>query len=115
MKRLFDSRLLRAAALIAGILATSGPAIGQTNYVVANDDQSGVVREGVSFYTVGTSGQLTRKKEVSTGGFGISGGYFGQTGSDAQKRRPGLRLFLRSHNRRHCGNCRQHIDRGRQR
>src|ERR1700722_11950183 len=77
MKRLLDSRLLFAAALIAGILATSGPATGQTNYLVANDDQSGTVREGVSFYTVGTDGQLTRKKEVSTGGFGISGGYFG--------------------------------------
>jgi sugar lactone lactonase YvrE len=77
MKRLLDSRLLRAAALIAGILATSGPATGQTNYVVANDDQSGVVHEGVSFYTVGTNGELTRKKEVDTEGFGISGGYFG--------------------------------------
>ena len=77
MKILLESRLLCAAALIAGILATSGPAISQTKYVVANDDQSGVVFEGVSFYTVSSKGLLTRKKEVSTGGFGISGGYFG--------------------------------------
>src|SRR5579863_9944501 len=77
MKRLLESRLLCAAALIAGILATSGPAAGQTKYVVANDDQSGVVFEGVSFYTVSSKGLLTLKKEVSTGGFGISGGYFG--------------------------------------
>jgi sugar lactone lactonase YvrE len=77
MKRLFESRLLCAAALIAGILATSGSAMAQTNYLVANDDQSGVVKEGVSFYTVGSNGELTRKKEVSTNGFGISGGYFG--------------------------------------
>jgi hypothetical protein len=77
MKSLFESRLLPATVLIAGILAMSRPATAQTNYLVANDDQSGVVREGVSFYTVGTNGELTRKKEVSTGGFGISGGYFG--------------------------------------
>ena len=55
----------------------SGPATGETRYIVANDDQSGIVREGVSFYPVSSDGLLTRKKEVSTGGFGISGGYFG--------------------------------------
>lgn len=55
----------------------SGPATGETRYAVANDDQSGIVREGVSFYPVSSDGLLTRKKEVSTSGFGISGGYFG--------------------------------------
>jgi sugar lactone lactonase YvrE len=76
MKRLLESRLLRAAALIVGILATSGPAIGTTRYVVTNDDQSGVVPMGVGFYTVGSDGLLTFKTEVATGGYGITGGYF---------------------------------------
>ncbi len=59
----------------------SGPATGETRYIVANDDQSGIVREGVSFYPVSSDGLLTRKKEVSTGGFGISAAISGQTGA----------------------------------
>ena len=77
MKRFSESRLLCAAALITGILAMSGGAAAATRYVVANNDQTGLIHDSVSFYTVSQDGLLTLKTEVSTGGYGISGGYFG--------------------------------------
>jgi hypothetical protein len=46
------------------------------HYVMTNDDVFALGISGVSFYTVGATGQLTFYQEVSTGGTGIGGGYF---------------------------------------
>jgi 6-phosphogluconolactonase (cycloisomerase 2 family) len=62
---------LRAAALVVAIFALSGFALGATQYVITNDDP------GVSFYTVAPNGLLTLKQQVSIGGFGNVGGFFG--------------------------------------
>jgi len=79
MKRWLHSLFIRAATLIAGVLAVSGVAAGGTPYVVANDDQStGVFSgDGVSFYAVAGNGLLTLQKQVAMGGLGIGGGFFG--------------------------------------
>jgi sugar lactone lactonase YvrE len=77
MKRFLESRLLRATALFAGILAASAVAAGGTRYVVTNDDQTGFILGSVSFYTVSPAGLLTLKQSVVTSGSGVSGGFFG--------------------------------------
>jgi 6-phosphogluconolactonase (cycloisomerase 2 family) len=66
----------RLAALMAGLCVFSSFAVGgsQPSYVMTNDDAAFV--SGVTFYTVGTTGQLKLKGQVSTGAAGISGGYF---------------------------------------
>jgi len=77
MNRLLKFSLLRAAALLFGVLSVSGVATGATQYVIANDDQPFPFRAGISFYTVGPNGLLTTRQQVLTGGNGISGGFFG--------------------------------------
>ncbi len=49
---------------------------GGPHYVITNDDVFTAGLSGVSFYTVGATGQITFYQEVSTGGTGIAGGYF---------------------------------------
>jgi hypothetical protein len=72
MKRLPTSLLrLRAAALLAGVLVTSGLALGAAQYVVTNDDP------GVSFYAVAPDGALTLQQQLQIGGFGNVAGFFG--------------------------------------
>jgi 6-phosphogluconolactonase (cycloisomerase 2 family) len=68
--------LQRLAALAAGLCVLSGFAVGgsQAQYLITNDDAAFV--SGVTVYTVGTTGQLKLKREVSTGAAGIVGGYF---------------------------------------
>ena len=66
-----------AAALITGVLGSSGVAGAASHYVIANNDQAGFIVANVSFYNVSPTGQLTLKQSVSTFGNGISGGYFG--------------------------------------
>jgi hypothetical protein len=86
MNRLSTSRLLRAVALLAGVLpasvvASSGlsanaQAQAGTQYVITNDDAAFPFASGVSFYSVGASG-IVFQQQVQTGGVGIAGGYFG--------------------------------------
>jgi 6-phosphogluconolactonase (cycloisomerase 2 family) len=68
--------LQRLAALMAALCVFSGFAVGgsQPSYLITNDDAPFV--SGVTFYTIGTSGQLKLKQQVSTGAAGITGGYF---------------------------------------
>jgi 6-phosphogluconolactonase (cycloisomerase 2 family) len=77
MRRFVKSRVWLAAALIAGVLGSSGVAGAASHYVIANNDQAGFIVANVSFYNVSPTGQLTLKQSVSTFGNGISGGYFG--------------------------------------
>ena len=71
MKEFLESWVLRLPAMLVGVFAVSGLALGATQYVVTNDDP------GASFYTVGVDGSLTLKQQVQTGGFGNVAGFFG--------------------------------------
>jgi hypothetical protein len=77
MKKFMNFRLLRAVALLVGVLAANGLATAATQYVVTNDDTIYPFFTGVSFFAVGANGLPTLQQQVVTGGFGISGGYFG--------------------------------------
>jgi len=77
MKRLRQTWWLRAAALMASVLATSGLATGATQYVVTNDDAAFPYLTSVSFYTAAPDGLLTFTQQVQTGGTGVGGGFFG--------------------------------------
>jgi hypothetical protein len=74
--------LLRAAALMAGVLALSGLApgatqLGATQYVITNDDLPYPFLSSISVYTVEAGGLLSSPQQIKTLGFGISGGFFG--------------------------------------
>jgi 6-phosphogluconolactonase (cycloisomerase 2 family) len=75
--RLSKSWLSCAVALLAGVLALNAFAAAATSYVVTNDDSVYPFFTGVTFYTIGANGLPVLKKQVSTGSFGIAGGYFG--------------------------------------
>ena len=75
MNRVWQS-LFRAAFLMIGIFVAAHEAGAQLQYIITNDDAS-FPSTGVSFYTVGPNGGLTRKGLVATPGTGIAGGYFG--------------------------------------
>ncbi|MBZ5570454.1 MAG: lactonase family protein [Acidobacteriia bacterium] len=77
MKTSMESGLLRATAVLVGILAVCGLAAGATQYVVASDDMVAPFPTGVSFYAVAPNGLLTLQQQVVTGGSGIGGGFFG--------------------------------------
>ncbi len=78
MEKFLRSWLARAIALLAGILAVSGIAAATTpNYIVTNDDSVYPFFTGVSFYTIGSNGLPILRKQVTTGSFGIAGGFFG--------------------------------------
>jgi 6-phosphogluconolactonase (cycloisomerase 2 family) len=68
----------QVVVLVLGVFAASGLAVGAANphYVVANDDVPPALVSSVSFFTVGTGGQLTLKTKVLIGRGGIAGGYF---------------------------------------
>jgi sugar lactone lactonase YvrE len=76
--RTFFLWLSRVFTFLAGFCLASGIAVGAGNphYLVTNDDIPPKISGGVSFYTVGTNGALTFKKQVVTGN-GIAGGFFG--------------------------------------
>jgi 6-phosphogluconolactonase (cycloisomerase 2 family) len=77
MRKILTSWLLRAAALMASVVAVSGLAVATTQYVVTNDDVAYPFVSGVSFYSVAPNGSLTLQQHVQTGGNGIGGGFFG--------------------------------------
>jgi hypothetical protein len=77
MKRSSKCWLLRAAALMAVVLALSGLALGATQYVITNDDLPYPFLNSISVYTVEAGGLLSSPQQIKTLGFGISGGFFG--------------------------------------
>lgn len=80
MKKSSKCWLLRAAVL-TGVLALNGFALGATQYVVTNDDLPYPFLNSISVYTVEAGGLLSSPQQIKTLGFGISGGFFGRTGS----------------------------------
>lgn len=77
MKKSSHRSLLHVAALIAGLLAISGPALGATQYVITNDDLPYPFINSISVYTVEAGGLLSSPQQIKTFGFGITGGFFG--------------------------------------
>lgn len=69
-------RTLVLAALFHSIVSA---AFAQTRYVVTNDDAAFPFPNGVSFFSEAASGLLTFQQQVNTGGYGINGGYFGES------------------------------------
>jgi lactonase family protein with 7-bladed beta-propeller len=66
--------------LLAALLQVMGSnAFAQTRYVVTNDDTPFPFPNGVSFFSEDGSGLLTFQQQVNTNGYGISGGYFGES------------------------------------
>src|SRR5258708_20187964 len=78
MEKFLRSWLAGAIALLAGIRGGRGSG-GATspNYIVTNDDSVYPFFTGVSFYTIGSNGLPILRKQVTTGSFGIAGGFFG--------------------------------------
>ncbi len=76
MKKSSKCWLLRAAVL-TGVLALNGFALGATQYVVTNDDLPYPFLNSISVYTVEAGGLLSSPQQIKTLGFGISGGFFG--------------------------------------
>src|ERR1700733_2513229 len=72
------SCLPRVAAVLLGLCFAGGVAVGadKPHYVVTNDDVPPSLATSVSFYAVGTNGQLAMKAKILTGRGGIGGGYF---------------------------------------
>jgi len=66
-----------AAALLLGVFAFSGIALGANQWVITNDDVAPEVVSGLSFYSVAPDGSLTFQQFVETFGNGINGGFFG--------------------------------------
>ena len=69
--------LLRAAVLLWICMGNSAAFASGPHYLIANDDVV-FFPTSVSFYTIEPNGLLTLTQQVFTGGYGISGGYFGQ-------------------------------------
>jgi hypothetical protein len=70
--------VLRTFLLAALLHVMGSDAFTQTRYIVTNDDASFPFPNGVSFFSENASGLLTFQQQVSTGGYGINGGYFGE-------------------------------------
>ena len=78
MRISYNSLLVRLAAILIGFCAASGAAFGAdgAHYVITNDDVPPSFTDSVSFYAIGTDGQLTVKTRTLIGEGGIGGGYF---------------------------------------
>src|SRR5215472_7420665 len=70
--------VLRTFLLAALLHVMGSDAFTQTRYIVTNDDAAFPFPNGVSFFSEAASGLLTFQQQVNTGGYGISGGYFGE-------------------------------------
>jgi 6-phosphogluconolactonase (cycloisomerase 2 family) len=71
--------MLRALTIVAGIVIGSVfmMAASSPSYIITNDDISGNgVQNSVTFYTVGTDGQLSSPRQVFAGVTGAAGGFF---------------------------------------
>ena len=78
MQTSYKSLLAGVVAILIGLCTCSGAAFGagKPHYVVTNDDVPPELISTISFFTVGTNGQLTMKAKVLVGEGGIAGGYF---------------------------------------
>ncbi len=78
MRTSAKSWLSRAAVILVGVSLLNLAAAGQgaPHYLVTNDDLAPFF-SSVSFYSIGTDGLINLQQTVSTGGYGIGGGYFG--------------------------------------
>jgi hypothetical protein len=78
MRTSAKSWLSRAAVILVGVSLLNLAAAGQgaPHYLVTNDDLAPFF-SSVSFYSIGTNGLINLQETVSTGGYGIGGGYFG--------------------------------------
>src|ERR1700722_7423531 len=67
------------AFMCVGVLictvSTSAAGANAPHYIVTNDDVT--FTNGVSFYSLGSNGNLTLIQQVVTNGTGIGGGFFG--------------------------------------
>lgn len=71
--------LFLSTAILAGVCLVANPATAVTSahYVVTNDDISeNYIQNTLTFYSVGTGGQLALARKVSVGVTGAAGGYF---------------------------------------
>jgi len=70
--------LSRVTATLVALCVVSGVAFGADtpHYLVTNDDVPPALTSSVTFYTVGTGGQLSAKVKVPIGQGGIAAGYF---------------------------------------
>jgi len=71
-------QFLRIAALVWICMSLTAAFAATPHYLITNDDVV-FFPTSVTFYTVEANGLLTLSGQVFTGGFGISGGYFGQS------------------------------------
>lgn len=69
-------KLLRASVLVRICLSVATAFAGGPHYLITNDDVV-FFPTSVTFYTIESNGLLTPTQQVFTGGYGISGGYFG--------------------------------------
>jgi 6-phosphogluconolactonase (cycloisomerase 2 family) len=75
--RMFNGGFLRICLPTAVLQLISIVALGQTRYVVTNDDAAFPFPDGVSFFAESSTGTLTFKGQVNTRNYGIGGGFFG--------------------------------------
>ncbi len=69
-------RLSQSLATVV-LLATASFAASANHYVIANDDVPANLPTGVSLYSIDTTGALSLKTVLRTGGNGAAAGYFG--------------------------------------
>jgi 6-phosphogluconolactonase (cycloisomerase 2 family) len=71
--------VLRTLLVAALLHVIGGTVLAQTRYIVTNDDVGFPLPDGVSFFAENAQGLLTFQQQVNTGGYGIGGGYFGES------------------------------------
>src|SRR5215469_4974802 len=71
--------VLRTFLLAALLHIIGSNVLAQTRYIITNDDAGFPFPNGVSFFLENASGLLTFQQQVATGGYGIGGGYFGES------------------------------------
>ena len=78
MRTSAKSWMCRVAVMLVGTCLVNVAAAGQgaPHYLVTNDDVAAFITT-VSFYSIAANGRITLQQTVSTGGYGIGGGYFG--------------------------------------
>jgi len=78
MKISLECWVARVTAVLVGLFLASGFALGASapRYIITNDDVPPALATSLSFFTVGTNGQLSMKAKVLIGRGGIAGGYF---------------------------------------
>src|SRR3954454_7135281 len=77
MKNFPTSRYAWVIALVVGLLVGGTPVVGESQFLVTNEDLIPPVASGISFYAVEPNGALTLQYFLVTFGNGIAGGFFG--------------------------------------